>query len=93
MNNKGQAFPVGKWIAGLILLGTLVIIYQYFSPLIDTILPAQAASAPGYNPHVADIISSAQNNFTLAIIALGFGYLFYLFIAGLPGQQEEYPIV
>jgi len=92
MKNRGQVLPVGKWIAGLILLFTLLISYEYFSPLIDTTLPANAAQMQGYNPYVAEIIGSTQSSFWLAILALGFGYVFYLFIAGLPGQQEEYPL-
>ena len=87
--NRGQV-PIDKWFMGLFLLVVLVLAYEFFSPLIDTTLPANLN--PSGNAQVASIHSSVSNNFYIAAIILGIGYLFYTFLSGMPGQQEEYPI-
>ena len=89
MNNKGQALnPFSKWFFGLIMLFTVVICYEFFQPLIDYTLP-QNLNINSANGYVQEIVGDFSNNWTLGMMGLALAYLFYQFIGGLPGQQEE----
>jgi len=89
MRNRGQA-PVDKWFVGLFLIILLVFAWEFMSPLIATTLPTAFNTAA--NGYTSAVTTSLQGNFTLGMIALGLGYLFYTIFAPLIGQREDYPI-
>jgi hypothetical protein len=89
MNNRGQALnPFSKWFFGLVMLFTVVICYEFFQPLIEVTLPnnLNVASANGY---VQEIVGDFSSNWTLGMMALALAFMLYMFLGGLPGQQEE----
>jgi hypothetical protein len=75
---------------GLFLLFIVIVTYEFFGPIIETTLPNAFNSQVNSQGHA--IISSSSRNFVYGILGLGVAYLFYIFIGGLPGQQEQYPL-
>lgn len=89
MNNKGQIPPLDNWIAGIVLLFILYVVYGNFQPLIDTTLPNMINGTQGNNAEAQAVIGNVKLNWTVGIIGLGFIYLFYILVSGLIGQREE----
>ena len=89
MKNTGQAMPpFFKWLFGIIMIFTLAVIYYFFQPLVFSTLP-NMGTAP--NAQVTEIQNGFSSNWGLAMTILLFGFGFYIFLAGLPGQTEENP--
>jgi cytochrome c biogenesis protein CcdA len=89
MNNQGQFMPpFFKWLFGLIMIFTLAVIYYFFQPIIFSSMPSFGGTT---SAETTSIISSFQNNWSLAMTILVFGFGFYIFLSGLPGQTEENP--
>jgi flagellar biosynthesis protein FlhB len=86
---KGQ-LPISKWFMGLFLLFIVVVTYEFMGPIIQTTLPTAFASQ--LTDSQEGIVSSTNTNFIYGMMALGAAYLFYIFIGGLPGQQEQNPL-
>ena len=89
MNNRGQIPPLENWIAGIVLLFTLYIVYGNFQPIIDTTMPAMINGTQGNNADAGSVIENTKLNWTVGILGLGFIYLFYILVSGLIGQREE----
>jgi predicted small integral membrane protein len=89
VDNRGQA-PIDKWFVGLFLLFVLVMVWEFFSPIINTTLPTGLTSLS--NGNVNTIITNLQGNWYIGMIGLGLGYLFYTIFSPLIGQREDYPI-
>ena len=89
MKNRAQAMPpFFKWLFGIIMIFTLAVIYYFFQPLIFSTLPNMGIAS---NAQVTEIQSGFSNNWSLAMTILLFGFGFYIFLSGLPGQTEENP--
>ena len=89
MNNKGQLMPpFFKWIFGVVMLFTILMIFQYFQPLIEYDLPGMFANAPS-TPQADETVGYFADNWKLAMVALAVGFGIYLFLSGFGGQTEE----
>ena len=86
---KGQIAPLNNWIAGLVLLFVLYIVYGNFQPIVETTLPSMINGTQGNNPDAWNVIQNTKNNWTIGILGLGFIYLFYILFSGVIGQREE----
>ena len=86
---KGQ-LPISKWFMGLFLLFIVVVTYEYMGPIIATTLPTAFTGL--INSRSSGIVTGVNTNFIYGMMALGVAYLFYIFIGGLPGQQEQPPL-
>jgi len=85
-------WPMNRWFGAMILLFTTYIAYSFVGPVVETTLPqyllGAAADDVRYS-YVVDIVNSTTRNFWYGVLALFGGYLLYLFISGIPGNQEE----
>ena len=89
MNSRGQFMPpFFKWLFGLVMIFTLAVIYFFFQPIIFSTMPSMGGTV---SQDTGDVILSFQNNWSLAMTILLFGFGFYIFLAGFPGQMEENP--
>ena len=91
MDNKGQYSPVSRWFTGLFLLLVVVVAYGFFSGIVETTLPTANINA-GINQQGREVSNNVASQFPIGMMGLGVAYLLYIFIAGLPGQQEDTPI-
>ena len=82
---------MSKWFTGLFLLFIVVVVYEFMSPIIDTTLPNNLPTSS--LPYQAQVFDSTKSSFLIGMIGLALAYLLYIFIGGLPGQQEDFPIV
>jgi len=91
MNNRGQFMPpFFKWLFGLILIFMIIIIYEFFQPLIGSTLPTMfQGTSP--NSTVSGIVNTFGSQWELGMMIMAFGIVFYTFFAGLPGNVEDQP--
>lgn len=81
-------FPNGRWFAGLLLMFTVYVSYAFMGPIIEGDL-VDTASDAGVGQYGMTVIRNTVSNYWIGTLVLMGGLLFYLIIAGLPGQQEE----
>jgi len=81
-------FPMGKWWSAILIMIIAYIGYGSTSNLIFNTMPEISVNT-GNNLNVNAVIATVGNNYLWALELLMFGMLFYILIAGIPGQQEE----
>ena len=80
--------PFNRWIAGLVMLLTVYFVYGGTSHMVETDLPA-AATTLSTNQYGMEIISNIVGNYWWGTLLFVLAGLILLFMAGIPGQQEE----
>jgi len=89
MRNKGQFILNFKWFTALFLMFFTLIAYEFVIPVVKINITNAMLNTGVLDGNAKQIIASTNNQLFIAFFALMLGYLFMMFIAGLPGQQEE----
>lgn len=83
---------MSRWWSALIVILTIYIMYGIFGPLLDnqfTDMVSGLAVNWDNGQYANTITGNVTHNFWIGIVVLMFGMFFFMFIAGIPGQQEE----
>jgi len=88
MYNKGSFAPTARWLMGLTLIFVTVIVYAYFSAIIETTLP-DTANNLGMGQNARQSMDWQILSWQYGILLFGLGGLLLILFGGIPGQQEE----